>query len=155
MRPAGLSAARCAQAEQSLFPRQRREQVRAHVAMWRTVWGNLSASGAREAIVTPEYGPGYFTGQSCVTKEWSPEALWAQTLAASAHLREEFAAWEAGRPPTGQGPSPALADLPAPHPPLPARVCTLPTIDVSRFVAGGAAERASLAEEWKVSVTCP
>ena len=63
--------------------------------MWRTVWGNLSASGAREAIVTPEYGPGYFTGQSCVTKEWSPEALWAQTLAASAHLREEFAAWEA------------------------------------------------------------
>ena len=123
--------------------------------MWRTVWGNLSTSGAREAIVTPEYGPGYFTGQSCVTKEWSPEALWAQTLAASAHLREEFAAWEAGRPPTGQGPSPALADLPAPPPPLPARVCTLPTIDVSRFVAGGAAERASLAEEWKVSVTCP
>ena len=57
--------------------------------------------------MTPEYGPGYFTGQSCVRTPWSPEQLWEQTLNGAAHMRDEFAAWEGGRPPTGGGPRPA------------------------------------------------
>ena len=81
--------------------------LRAHVAMWRTVWAHMRASGAREALMTPEYGPGYFTGQSCVRTPWSPEQLWEQTLNGAAHMRDEFAAWEGGRPPTGGGPRPA------------------------------------------------
>ena len=78
----------------------------AHVAMWRSVWGHLHSSGTKEAIMTPEYGPGYFTGQSCVRTAWSPEQLWEQTLAAAEHMQEEFDRWKAGQPPTGVGPRP-------------------------------------------------
>ena len=73
--------------------------------MWRAVWANQRAGGAREVLMTPEYGPGYFTGQWCQHQPWSSEQLWEQTLAASQHIREEFAAWEAGAPPTGRDPS--------------------------------------------------
>ena len=64
--------------------------LRAHVAMWRAVWSHMRASGATEALMTPEYGPGYFTGQSCIRSPWSPEDLWDQTLAATDHMRQEF-----------------------------------------------------------------
>ena len=111
--------------------------------------------------MTPEYGPGYFTGQSCVTKDWSPEQLWEQTLAATEHIREEFDAWGSSQPPTGRGPSPsptdALAWSVAAGAAAKATTATraagayddiLPVIDISRYLHGGEVERAAVAKEF-------
>ena len=90
--------------------------LRAHVEMWRTVWSHLHRSGAAEALMTPEYGPGYFTGQACVRTEWSAEKLWEQTLAAA--LLPNAGAAVAAAPKAG---GVAAATPPAPAPgPLPA-----------------------------------
>ena len=102
---------------------------------------------------------------------WSPEQLWEQTIAATAHIRKEYDAWQSGLPPTGRGPAPKLTTddeksggtvftggaAASANAPAAAAVaatasaaisaCELPVIDLRRFLHGSASERHAVAAE--------